>query len=232
MINPNSNITSLDAFHTYIKTIRNVSDALEVFMSIKTDASGQALKKTHESLELIISMICSQRQWSLADKIIHYMRSEHDVHPNAVVHKDLIKFSSFAGYWIEGRRFLTKQLKHASNDSYPPPKSYMRVMRAMSKAEVWREVTSFYKTTFKDSPAYLSMSNAEKLEYLFEPMLLYNAKYSRWREAVSWMNEIKAIGLTPSRACYRHTIEACTKASKQDIAKIYLDELERTHNFK
>lgn len=225
-------LTPLQAFHEHIKSIHNITEALDAFMSIKVDINGQRLMKTHESLELIISIICTQRQWILADKIIHYMKSEYDIYPNEIIYKDLIKYSSFAGHWIEGRRFLQRQIKYFSNNNntYPPPKSYLRVLRAMSKAEVWREVTSFYMQSFKGSLSYQSMKDADKMQYLYEAMLFYNAKCSRWREAVAWMNEIKSIGLIPSRICYRHAIEACTKASKHDVAKTYLDELEEIYN--
>ena len=227
IIFPDSASNRLQLLHNQINSSSDSNTAYKHFLDYKI--SDVNANKTLETMSLMINMINKDQNWFLIDHVMYHMRSNYSVVPTGDIWYQLIKGASLANDWITARKILFRQMKYGGTYSVPSPKSVVRLLRAMSKAEVWKDIDVLYQK-LKSLGIFDQMIDDDKVNYLYEMLLYFNAKKSRWRESMIWMNEMKGLGLTPSRECYRHAVNACNKGSKRIEAAAYLDELQLVHN--
>lgn len=224
------NSTRLSKLHALLELTTNSTLAYRYLLGYNDmDNEGVRHPMNVETLRLMIEVINRDKNWDLVDHVLYHLRTNYSVFPTNDTFYQLVKLASLSNNWIDARRFLNRQIKYGGVHNEPSPKAYVRLLRAMSKAEVWKEVVVLYEQ-LKASDVFEKMANDEKIKYLFEMLLYFTARKSRWREAVFWMNEMKSLSLVPSRDCYRHVINACNKGSKRREAATFLDELQEVHS--
>lgn len=167
--------------------------------------------------------------YNIFDMCMYHMRSIYQLYPNSNIWYQLIKVTSKKpnGHWQFAKKFLNKYYKY-DNCNELSWKVYYHIIKSIAKADVWKEVKPMLES-FQLTQQFIHLEDSNKMR-LYETILYYTAKKSKYKEAIYYFNELKKLNIIPSHSCYRHIIEACSKASQHKIASTYLDELQSVYN--